>query len=121
MVKLFRIELTIIESEVSTPDRNACLNFLTNEYIVTGRNAKIEKGQPRITPVAAVATAQAGLSKRRSAEVRDIAYIEKELGRKPAAETTHETLNITKEKKRENYLLHHVVLVKCCSKTIYFS
>lgn len=72
---------------------------------MTGRNAKIEKGQPRITPVAAVATAQAGLSKRKSAEERDIAYIEKELGRKPAAETTHETLNIPRTKKRENYLL----------------
>lgn len=104
MSNSYRIELTITESEVSTPDRNGCLNFLTKEYIVTGRNAKIEKGQPRITPVAAVATAQAGLSKRKSAEVRDIAYIEKELGRKPAAETTHKTLTITR-KERENYQL----------------
>lgn len=61
---------------------------------MTGRKANIENGQPRITPVAAVATAQAGFSKRKSAEERDMAYIENELGRKPATETTHETLNI---------------------------
>lgn len=91
----------MIASEVNTPNRNACLNFLTREYIVTGRNAKIEKGHPRITPVAAAATAQAGLSKRKSAEERDIAYIEKELGRKPAAKS-HIRCSIFKVQK-ENF------------------
>lgn len=47
-----------------------------------GRNAKIEKGQPRITPVAATATLIAGFSKRNNADERDMAYIENELGRK---------------------------------------
>lgn len=51
---------------------------------MTGRNAKMENGQLRITPVAATATAMAGFSNRKSAEERDIAYIENELGRKPA-------------------------------------
>lgn len=34
--------------------------------------------------MAAIATAVAGFSKRKSADDRDIAYIENELGRKPA-------------------------------------
>lgn len=59
------------------------MNLLTSEYTVTGRKARIENGQPRITPVAATATAVACLSRRNSAEEREIAYIEKELGKKP--------------------------------------
>lgn len=70
--------------EVINPERNACLNFLIREYTVTGRKAKIEKGQPRIVPVAATATAIAGLSRRYNADEREIAYIENELGKKPA-------------------------------------
>lgn len=69
---------------MTTPEINACLNLLINEKIVIGRNAKIENGQPSITPVAEVATAKAGLSKRKKADARDIAYIENELGSKPA-------------------------------------
>lgn len=37
-----------------------------------------------MTPVAATATAEAGLSKRKSADDSDIAYMENELGKKPA-------------------------------------
>lgn len=44
----------------------------------------MENGQPRITPVAATATAVACLLKRNIAEEREMAYIEKELGKKPA-------------------------------------
>lgn len=69
---------------MNTPERKACLNLLSREYTVTGRKARIEKGQPRITPVAATATAVACLPTRNSAEEREIAYIEKELGKKPA-------------------------------------
>lgn len=76
--------LTKRTMELIRPERNAGLNLLIKEYIVTGRNAKIENGQPRITPIAAMATAMAGFSKRKNAEERDIAYIENELGRKPA-------------------------------------
>lgn len=85
------IHLTKRAREVTTPDTNACLNLLRREYMVTGRKAKIENGHPRITPVAATATAAAGFSKRKNADDRDIAYIENELGRKPACEvrTTH--------------------------------
>lgn len=51
---------------------------------MTGRKAKIENGQPRITPTAATATAIAGFSSRNNPEERLMAYIEKELGKKPA-------------------------------------
>lgn len=78
--------------EVTTPDRNANLNLLIRLKAVTGRKAKTENGQPRITPEAATATAAAGLSKRKSADDRDIAYIENELGRKPAFEATDKTM-----------------------------
>lgn len=78
--------------EVARPDRKACLNFLSKEKIVTGRNAKTENGQPRMTPVAATATAEAGLSKRKSADDRDIAYMENELGKKPAFKRTNVNL-----------------------------
>lgn len=54
-----------------------------------GRNTKIEKGQPRITPAAATDTAEAYLPRRNNAEERVTAYIEKELGRKPEKHPTH--------------------------------
>lgn len=69
---------------MNVPERNACLNLLSSEYTVTGRKARIENGQPRITPVAATATAVACLPKRNSADEREMAYIENELGKKPA-------------------------------------
>ena len=47
-----------------TPDKNACLNLFLREKVVSGRNARTENGQPRITPVAALKTAAAGFSKR---------------------------------------------------------
>lgn len=81
--------LTITATEVTTPEKNDCLNFLTREHIVTGRKAKNENGQPRITPIAALATAKGGFSNRKNAEERDMAYIENELGRRPALETTY--------------------------------
>lgn len=49
-----------------------------------GRKAKIEKGQPRITPTAATETAKQCFSSRNNPDERDIAYIENELGKKPA-------------------------------------
>jgi hypothetical protein len=51
---------------------------------VIGRNTKTEKGQPRITPAAATATALEYFSRRKSAEESVTAYIENELGKKPA-------------------------------------
>lgn len=77
---------------MTAPVRNTGRNLLTNEYIVIGRNANIEKGQPRITPVAATATAIAGFSKRNNADERDMAYIENELGRKPVHRGTQQKL-----------------------------
>ena len=68
---------------MTAPERNACLNCLAKEYNVTGRNAKIENGQPRITPTTATATAHAGFSRRNNPDERLMAYIENELGRKP--------------------------------------
>ena len=68
---------------MTAPERNACLNCLAREYKVTGRNANIENGQPRITPTAATATAHAGFSRRNNPDERLMAYIENELGRKP--------------------------------------
>lgn len=68
---------------MKAPERNACLNLLYIEKTVTGRKARIENGQPRITPVAATATAVSYLPKRNSADDREIAYIENELGKKP--------------------------------------
>lgn len=59
------------------------MNPLANKYNVTGRKAKIENGQPRITPVAATATAIVGLSRRNRPDEREIAYMENELGKKP--------------------------------------
>lgn len=50
---------------------------------MTGKKAKIENGQPRITPMAATATVMAGLSRRNNPDERDMAYIENELGKKP--------------------------------------
>lgn len=68
---------------MTTPAENACLNFRIKECTVIGRKARTEKGQPRITPAAATATAAAGFSKRYNADERDKAYIENELGKKP--------------------------------------
>jgi hypothetical protein len=51
---------------------------------VIGRNTKIEKGQPRITPAAATETALEYFSRRNSAEESVTAYMENELGKKPA-------------------------------------
>lgn len=51
---------------------------------MTGRKTKIENGQPRITPTTATATAIAGFSRRNRPEERLTAYIENELGKKPA-------------------------------------
>lgn len=62
---------------------NDTLNFLDREYNVTGRKAKIENGQPSMTPITATEIADAGLSRRNKPEARDIAYIENELGKKP--------------------------------------
>lgn len=76
-------KLTRRRIDVTAPAINACLNFLYNEYSVTGRKAKIENGHPKITPIAATATAAAGLSRRNKPDAREIAYIENELGKKP--------------------------------------
>lgn len=65
------------------PDTNAGLKLFRKEKNVTGRKAKTEKGHPSMTPVAATATAIVGLSRRANADARDMAYIEKELGKKP--------------------------------------
>lgn len=59
---------------------------------MTGRKTKIENGQPRITPTTATATAIAGFSRRNRPEERLTAYIENELGKKPANKL--KTLNI---------------------------
>lgn len=66
------------------PERNVCLNLLIKAQKVTGRKAKIENGQPRITPTTETATAIAGFSRRNRPEERLTAYIENELGKKPA-------------------------------------
>lgn len=50
---------------------------------MTGKKAKIENGQPRITPTAATVTAMAYLSSRNKPDERDMAYMENELGKKP--------------------------------------
>jgi len=68
---------------VTAAEINASLNFLDREYSVTGRKAKIENGQPSITPITATEIAAAGLSRRNKPDARDIAYIENELGKKP--------------------------------------
>lgn len=68
---------------MTAPAINACLNFLFKEESVTGRKAKIENGQPSITPIAETATAAAGLSRRNKPDAREIAYMENELGKKP--------------------------------------
>lgn len=68
---------------MTAPAMNTCLNFRTKEKTVTGRNAKIENGQPKMTPTAATATAIAGLSRRNNPDDREMAYIENELGKKP--------------------------------------
>lgn len=73
---------------MTKPEKNTCLNFFLKEYTVTGRKTNTEKGHPRITPVAATATAMAGLSKRYNADEREIAYIENELGKKPAKKSS---------------------------------
>lgn len=54
-----------------------------------GKKTKIEKGQPRITPVAATETAMAGLSRRNNPDERETAYIENELGKKPGNTKNH--------------------------------
>lgn len=59
---------------------------------MTGRKTKIENGQPRITPTTATETAIAGFSRRNRPEERLTAYIENELGKKPANKL--KTLNI---------------------------
>lgn len=74
---------------MTAPARNACLNLLIKEYNTTGRKAKIENGQPRITPTVDTATAIAGLSRRNNPDERLIAYIENELGRKPGKLPQH--------------------------------
>ncbi len=51
---------------------------------MTGRKARIENGQPRITPTAATATAIACFSRRNNPDEREMAYIENELGKKPS-------------------------------------
>jgi hypothetical protein len=51
--------------------------------------AKIENGQPRITPTAATATAKAGFPSKNNPDERLMAYIENELGKKPANHIQH--------------------------------
>lgn len=51
---------------------------------MTGKKAKIENGQPRITPTAATATAIAGFPRRNNPDEREMAYMENELGKKPS-------------------------------------
>lgn len=53
---------------------------------MTGRKAKIENGQPSKTPAAATETAIACFSRRNNPAERLIAYMEKELGKKPDSE-----------------------------------
>lgn len=72
---------------------------------MTGRNAKIENGQPRITPVAATATAHAGFSRRNNPDERLMAYIENELGRKPGKKFT-----VIKVKLREKRIFLHFLI-----------
>lgn len=84
--------------ETNAPEKKAFLNLLRREYNVTGRKARIENGQPRITPVAATATAAACMLKRNSAEERDMVYIDKELGKKPAWREQLEVETITGQK-----------------------
>lgn len=80
---------------------NACLKFLDREYSVTGRKAKIENGQPSITPRTATEIAAVGLSRRNKPDARDIAYIENELGKKP-----RESKNLIKNiSKTESHVL----------------
>lgn len=49
--------------------------------------------------MAATATAMAGFSKRNNADEREIAYIEKELGKKPANTPTQQTVKLSEKKK----------------------
>lgn len=51
---------------------------------MTGRKAKIENGQPRITPTAATATDIACFPRRYNPDEREMAYIANELGKKPS-------------------------------------
>lgn len=83
---------------MTAPAIKACLNFLYKEKSVTGRKAKIENGQPSITPAAATATDAAGLSKRNKPDARDIAYIENELGKKPREHKQLIKNNVSKTK-----------------------
>lgn len=69
---------------MTAPEINACLNLLTREYTTTGKKARIENGQPRITPTTETATAMAYFSKSNNPDERLMAYIENELGRKPS-------------------------------------
>lgn len=48
-----------------------------------GKTTRIEKGQPTITPAAATETAIAYFPRRKRAEERVTAYMEKLLGKKP--------------------------------------
>lgn len=76
--------LTRVHIDVPSPDKNTHLNLpQNNEVIVTGKKTKMEKGHPRITPTAATDTAEAYFSRRKKADDRVTAYIEKLLGRKP--------------------------------------
>lgn len=83
---------------MTIPDRKAGFKLRRREKNVTGRKAKTEKGQPMITPPAATATAEAGLSNRAKAEARDMAYIENELGKKPVLRVhiTYQTIQRAK-------------------------
>lgn len=75
---------TITHIEVISPDRKTLLKLpLSNEYIVTGRKTKTEKGQPTRTPAAATETAKVYFSSRKRAEDSVTAYMENVLGRKP--------------------------------------
>lgn len=86
---------------MTAPAKNICLNVLDKEYNVIGRKAKIENGQPRITPVAATATAIAGLPRRNNPEERLMAYIENELGKKPGNHTQNKGHHKTVKKEKE--------------------
>lgn len=70
---------------------------------MTGRKAKIENGQPSTTPVAAIETAIAGFSRRNNPAERLIAYMEKELGKKPDIEMKKRRLWESENNKKCKY------------------
>ena len=78
-------ELTIVHKVVINPAKKTRMKLpAINEYTTRGAAAIAANGQPVRTPNAATATVASCLSpKSTSAEARVIAYIAKELGKRP--------------------------------------